>query len=179
MKWCRARRGAATHPVARAVAADQRQGRGSSLVEVEATGELYDTDMAAWAGEQASLLRAKRWDDIDVERVAEEIEDVAKSERRELKSRLVILLAHLARWRAQPRHRRPSWESTIVQQRVQIESVLDDSPSLRPTLPELVTTMWPRAVLVAAKESGLQADVFPARCSWSVDQVLDSDFLPD
>ncbi len=145
---------------------------------VEASGKLYETDGSAWALAQAELLRARRWDKIDVENVAEEIEDVARSERREIRSRLVILLAHLAKWDAQPACRSVSWESTIAEQRVQIESVLDESPSLRPSLPDLVVAVWPRAVVLASKQSQLSKDRFDDRCPWRLDQVLDSDFLP-
>jgi hypothetical protein len=78
---------------------------------------LYDRDIVAWAQEQARLLRASRLAELDIEHIAEEIEDVGKSEQRELISRLSILIGHLLKWRYQPERRGASWESTIRTQR--------------------------------------------------------------
>lgn len=149
-----------------------------SVRGVEAGSKLYDTDTAAWAEAQAALLRAGQWDDIDAEHVAEEIEDVSKSERRELRSRMVVLLAHLAKWHVQMTQRSRSWESTIAEQRVQVDSIIDESPSLRSSLGDLVHSAWSRSTMLAAKQTGLARETFPERCPWSLDQVLDIDFLP-
>jgi hypothetical protein len=78
---------------------------------------LYDRDIIAWANEQARLLRAGHLDRIDIEHIAEEIEDVGKSEQRELASRMAVLLAHLLKWQFQPQRRGRSWQRTIRDQR--------------------------------------------------------------
>lgn len=80
-------------------------------------GTSYDKDVVAWAAEQAALLRAGKLSDIDIEHIAEEIEDVGKSEQRELASRMAVLLAHLLRWQYQPERRGSSWKTTLRLQR--------------------------------------------------------------
>ena len=79
----------------------------------------YEADIMAWAQEQARLLRARRFDALDIEHLAEEIEDVGKSEQRELENRMAVLLAHLLKWQHQPARRGSSW-ATIRHQRQRI-----------------------------------------------------------
>ena len=76
----------------------------------------YEADVVAWANEQASLLRAGRFELLDRDHIAEEIEDVGKSEQRELASRMSVLLAHLLQWRYRPERRGASWEKTLLAQ---------------------------------------------------------------
>lgn len=73
----------------------------------------YEEDIIAWANEQARLLRAGQFDQLDIEHVAEEIEAVGKSEQRDLASRMAIVLAHLLKWQFQPGRRGASWQRTI------------------------------------------------------------------
>ena len=82
--------------------------------------DLYDQDFFEWKVRNAELLRAGRFEEIDVEHIAGEIEDMGKGEQRELESRLVVLLAHLLKWRAQPERRRSSWRPTTNTQRREI-----------------------------------------------------------
>ena len=70
----------------------------------------YDQDVVSWSIEQARLLRAGRFDLLDIQHIAEEIEDVGKSEQRELANRMAILLAHLLKWQYQPDRRGASWQ---------------------------------------------------------------------
>src|SRR5580704_181268 len=93
--------------------------------------EAYDDDFFAWTQEQARLLRGGDLADIDAGNLAEEIESMGRSDRREIRSRLVVLLAHLLKWQFQPGGRTTSWSGTIVEQRHQIDLVIADSPSLR------------------------------------------------
>ena len=141
--------------------------------------QTYDKDINAWAGEQARLLRAGRFDLLDVEHIAGEIEDVGKSEQRELASRMAVLLAHLLKWQYQPDRRGASREKTIKAQRKEISYALDESPSLLPKLHEdrWLDMVWARAVAQAVSESGL--DCFPEACPWAIeDQVLAPSWLP-
>src|SRR5712692_9395842 len=96
----------------------------------------YDDDFFAWTEEQARLLRAGELAEIDALNLAEEIESVGRSDRREIRSRLIVLLAHLLKWRFQPDEESASWRATIREQRDQIELILEDSPSLRPVVTE-------------------------------------------
>ena len=95
---------------------------------------LYDQDFATWTSETARLLRARRFDEIDIEHVAEEIEDMGKSEKRELLSRLSVLVLHLLKWKFQREKRSSSWKATILTQRTELGRLLEDSPSLMRTL---------------------------------------------
>jgi len=142
--------------------------------------QTYKKDINAWAYEQARLLRAGRFDLIDVEHVAGEIEDVGKSEQRELASRMAVLLAHLLKWKYQPERRGASWERTIRAQRKEISYALDESPSLAPKLqePRWLDMAWTGAVAQAVNETGL--DCFPDECPWSIqDEVLSESWLPE
>lgn len=142
--------------------------------------QTYDKDVNAWAQEQARLLRARRFDLLDVEHVAAEIEDVGKSEQRELANRMAVLLAHLLKWKFQPERRGASWEKTIRAQRKEIGYALDESPSLQPKLqePRWLDMVWARAVAQAVNETGL--DCFPEECPWVIaDEVLSQAWLPD
>lgn len=142
--------------------------------------QSYDKDINAWANEQARLLRAGRFDLLDVEHIAGEIEDVGKSEQRELASRMAVLLAHLLKWKHQADRRGASWEKTIKAQRKEISYALDESPSLVPKLqePRWLDVVWARAVAQAATETGL--DCFPDECPWVIqDEVLLESWLPD
>ena len=89
--------------------------------------ELYESDFYAWTQEQAKLLRARRWDDLDLDNLVDEVESVGKSDKREIRNRLEILLAHLLKWKHQPGGRGSSWRSTILEQRRGIAAVIDDS----------------------------------------------------
>jgi hypothetical protein len=143
------------------------------------TVKTYDQDIVAWATEQAQLLRAGRFDLLDIEHIAEEIEDVGKSEQNELASRMALLLAHLLKWAFQPERRGNSWLRTIKDQRRLIQRRLQRTPSLRPMLtdPEWQDEMWADAVRFAHQETGL--DLFPDQCPWSLqDEVLADGWLP-
>src|SRR5271163_1137157 len=97
----------------------------------------YDDDFYAWTVEQARLLRSGELSAIDAANIAEEIESMGRSDRRELRSRLVIMMMHLLKWRHQPGARSRSWAATIDQHRLQIEDLFAESPSLRPMVPAM------------------------------------------
>jgi hypothetical protein len=139
----------------------------------------YDSDVVAWANEQAALLRAGKFSELDIEHIADEVEGVGKSELRELETRMAVLLAHLAKWAFQPERRGASWRITIRSQRKAIDLRLINTPSLKPELndPEFWLVVWGDATRIATNETGFQD--FPETCPWSADQVRDPDFLPD
>ncbi|MCW7762772.1 DUF29 domain-containing protein [Photorhabdus luminescens] len=139
----------------------------------------YETDVVAWANEQAALLRAGKFSEIDIANIAEEIEDVGKSEQRELASRMAVLIAHLLKWKYQSSHRGAIWERTIKAQRKEILYGLKESPSLKTKLndSDWVDVVWSKAVASAMNETGL--DVFPDVCIWNMSQILSPEFYPD
>ena len=138
----------------------------------------YDQDVVAWATEQARLIRSGQFDKLDVEHIADEIEDVGRSEKRELASRMAVLLAHLLKWQFQPTHRGASWERTMREQRKQVLRKLRETPSLIPLLddPEWGEGVWGDAVTQAINETGL--DALPETCPWSLADVLNDDWMP-
>ncbi|HQV23405.1 MAG: DUF29 domain-containing protein [Moraxellaceae bacterium] len=143
-------------------------------------GIAYETDIVAWANEQASLIRARRFDLLDLEHIAEEMEIMGKSEKRELANRMALLLAHLLKWQHQPARRGSSWERTIKIQRKEIAYELRDMPSLKTLLadPEWAELVWEKAVAQAEEdETGL--NTFPESCCWTTEQILNQEFLPD
>ncbi len=125
-------------------------------------------------------MRAGRFEMLDIEHIAGEIEDVGKSEQRELASRMAVLLAHLLKWQHQPERRGASGEKTIKAQRKEIAYALDESPSLAPKLqePRWLDMLWARAVAQAVGETGL--DCFPEECPWAIQgEVLAQSWLPE
>lgn len=139
----------------------------------------YDTDVIAWANEQAALIRAGRFDLLDLENIAEEIEDVGKSEKRELANRMAVLLSHLLKWQFQSGRRGASWQRTIKEQRKSIVLEIKKTPSLKTSLRDVdwKESVWSDAVAKAIEETGL--DTFPEVCPWTAEQILDQAFFPD
>lgn len=137
----------------------------------------YETDIVAWANEQARLVRTGQFELLDVEHIAEEIEDVGKSEQRELASRMVILIAHLLKWQFQPERQGRSWQITIRNQRRAIQLHLTQVPSLKARLDdaEWLEIVWGDAVYQASKETGL--DDFPETCLWSIENILSDEWM--
>lgn len=142
------------------------------------TSAGYDEDYYLWLVRQVDLLRAHRLDAIDVAMIAEELDDMGKSERRALVSAYRVLLMHLLKWEYQPEKRTRSWRTTILTQRDAIEEHEADSPSLARRAAEIVAAAYPKAVAYAVEETDLPASTFPPTCPWSLDQLHDTRFLP-
>lgn len=151
---------------------------------VEAPGSeprqnLYESDYYTWALEQARALRARSSKALDWENLAEEVEGLARTEAREFRSRLEVLLVHLLKWRYQPNKRSRSWRLTIREQRQRVAQVLDENPGLKGTLEESVTAAYALARLVAARETRLAERTFPSASPWSFEQMTDAEFWPN
>jgi hypothetical protein len=140
---------------------------------------LYDRDFFAWSREQAELLRAAKLAQADIEHIAEEIDSMGRTEKRELISRLSVLLFHPLKWRYQPDKRSPSWEASIRVQRNRFADHLDDNPSLKPLLPQALASAHRDAALGAVAETGLVGSTFLETCPWTVEQALDGGFWPE
>lgn len=138
----------------------------------------YENDFYRWANEQAALLREGRLAELDAENIAEEIASLARSEKRELASRLAVLLAHLLKWQFQPRWRGKSWRLSIDEQRDRVMEHLDENPSLRPLLNEAIARAYRHALRQVLKETPLSERDLPADCPYSEEQILDEAFLP-
>ena len=140
----------------------------------------YDKDVVLWSREQAALLRAGQFSQLDIEHLADEIEDVGKSEQRELANRMAVLLAHLLKWQHQPELRGSSWQNTIKVQRNRIKRRVEKTPGLKATVQdrEWQADAWEDAVDQAIKETGLDSAAFPEACPWPLDKVLSPGWMP-
>jgi len=144
-----------------------------------ATAQLYETDFYGWIQRQAESLRARNFANLDLENLIEEIESMGRSERRELESRLEVLLMHLLKWVFQADYRGTSWELTIEEQRRRIVDHIAKNPSLKSKLADAYQTAYGYAVLSAAKETRLPRSIFPASSPWTFDQIIDDAFWPE
>jgi hypothetical protein len=140
----------------------------------------YETDFYAWTQAQATALRAKDWPALDVDNLAEELEGMARSDRRALGNHLKNLLLHLLKWAYQPDKRGPSWQDSIEEAREAIEDLLEESrASMEAETQRQFAKQYARARWKASRETGLAMVTFPEVCPWPVAQVLDEDFWPE
>lgn len=137
----------------------------------------YQADFYAWTQQQAELLRNQKIEQIDWCNLAEEIEDMGRSEKRQLESRLEVLIMHLLKWQFQPNLRSRSWQLTIKEQRLRIEKLLAENPSLKSKLTETQEKVYPYSVISAEKETGLSS--FPEACPYDLAEILTPNFLPE
>jgi ribosomal protein L29 len=142
-------------------------------------GQLYEHDFFEWTQCTAALLRAGRFDQADIEPIAEEIEDMGKRERRELQSRLEALLQYLLKWQMQTDRRGRSWQGTINIQRRDIARLFKEMPSLKHKLETSLAEAHEYAKFKAAVETGIPAGDFPFSCPFTLDQIPDQELLPE
>ncbi|MDY6782159.1 MAG: DUF29 domain-containing protein [Cyanobacteriota bacterium] len=138
----------------------------------------YTADFNLWSQQTAELLRKRRWQEIDMEHLIEEVEDLGKSERRAIASQLIRLLLHLLKWHYQPQRRSESWLDSITDARTQIELAIADSPSLRSYPARQLEVSYQRARRQAAKQTGMALSTFPPGCPYELELVLSEDWLP-
>jgi len=155
------------------------------VTEAVVESSLYDTDFFEWTQYVGEGLRQGRLSEADLEHVAEEIVDMGKRDRRELRSRMIVFLMHLMKWAAQPERREGStWKATIDEQRDQIDGILGDSPSLRRFLIGEMPTILSRAALKASGETGLPVNTFTRPHAFQgkgpqIDQLLSFGWYPE
>jgi len=142
------------------------------------SANLHDRDFFEWTRQQTGLLRTGDFAQVDLENLIEEISSLGERDKREAKSRLVLILLHLLKWRYQPVRRGNSWRRTINEQRTELALLLDDSPSLGRVVDESFQRCYDLAKRRAADETGLLASTFPENCPWTMAQALDGDFWP-
>lgn len=142
------------------------------------TSYLYEADFYAWTQEQARLLHKGAWKQLDRVNLIEEIESLGKQQRQELRNCLRVLLGHLLKWEFQPDRRSKSWFVTIREQRREIFDLLEESPSLKAYLPEALQKAYQGGLDLAVRETPLYYKDFPSECSYQLERVLDTAFLP-
>jgi hypothetical protein len=141
----------------------------------------YETDFAVWAEHQALMVQLGMWEELDQEHLVEELEALSRSEHSELESRLEVLITHLLKWQfdAASQNPRRLWRATIREQRHRLTRLLQRSPSLRSTLPDVLHQNYPHARLMALDETDVPDSTLPATCPWTLQQILDDNFLPE
>jgi len=137
-----------------------------------ATKTLYDTDFVEWSARTAERVRAGRLTEVDLEHLAEEIEDLARSERRAIRSQLKRMLLDLLKQRIQPERDGSSWQASVADARQEILDELAESPSLRLYLEEHLAEICRQAAKLATIETGMPLADLPERCPYSLEQLL-------
>jgi len=140
--------------------------------------DFYDRDFFEWTRRNGELLRAGRFEEADIQHLADEIEDIGKRDLRALDRRVQVLLIHLLKRRFQPEKRSSSWENTVTVQRIGVERLLRRYPSFRHMIKTDLAGNYKSAVRLAVVETGLPKIQFPGECPFTVDQILDPEFHP-
>ena len=133
--------------------------------------DLYETDETAWLEVMAKLIEQDRLTELDFDHLAEYLSDMARRDRREVKSRMSVLLAHLLKWQFQPEKRSRSWKATIVTQRQELAD-LAGSGVLRAHAESILADAWSNAIEQASSETGLPTETFPVECAYTLEQLL-------
>lgn len=138
----------------------------------------YKEDLYGWATANALLLRNGRFREADMEHIIQEIETLGRSSRRELVSRLGVLIAHLMKWEYQKDMRKAGWQGTIERQRIEISDVLDENPSLKPEVDKEMPKAYRYAMAILKEETPLDIKSLPRECPYTSKQCMDDSFYP-
>ena len=136
----------------------------------------YDGDFYTWSQEQGRLVREGRWNEVDRENVAEEIESLGREQFSKLTSALRVLMMHMLKWDHQPERRSRRWALTIDTQRAELDDILRDNPGLKPRIAEAMTRAYRRARVEAMNETGLKKSIFPDACPYTFEDVTTRTF---
>jgi hypothetical protein len=135
------------------------------------TDALYEVDETAWLESTAELIRNRQWEEIDFDSLAEYLTDMARRDRREVNSRLVVLHSHLLKWTYQPDNRSGSWLGTILEQQRELRQLLE-SGVLRNHALSVLADAYADARKQAAAETELPRATFPEECLWTIEETL-------
>jgi hypothetical protein len=145
---------------------------------IEAERSLYERDFYLWVEEQARLIKEGRLQQLDIVNLIDEIEALGIQEKKAVKSTLVVVLKHLLKYEYQPRRRSRSWLSSIAEHRRRLRDDLTTSPSLRPYARQQFEECYQDGRRQALIETGLAEEAVPRTPIYTLEQTLDSDFLP-
>jgi hypothetical protein len=132
----------------------------------------YNRDFYSWLMEQARFVREGRWDALDRDNLAEEIESLGREQFNKLESALRVLLMHLLKWDHQPDKRTRSWALSIKAQRIELDDVIGDNPGLKSRIDEAIARGYRKARIEAARETGLDEDRFPDQCPYGWNDIV-------
>jgi hypothetical protein len=139
----------------------------------------YEEDFYGWSMATAALLKERKLTELDFENLIEEIESMGRSEKHQLANRLGVLMAHLLKWQYLPKLRGRSWQGTISGQRIEVQELIKDNPSLSTKVPESMKRGYKRALTIIEKETPLNLTLLPQECPYTIEQCLDDAYYPD
>ena len=151
----------------------------SAELPVKTQTKLYEQDFCLWIETTANLLKERRFSQLDIENLIEEIETMGRSEKNALESNLIVVFLHLLKWQYQPDKRSRSWKSSIFEHRIRIHKAFKNSPSLKPFFANVFTECYQYGRKRASIETGLSLTAFPTESPFTMDEILDEDFLPE
>ena len=138
----------------------------------------HDEDFYAWTQANASLLKQRKFEEIDVDHLIEELEAMGNSNENQLISRLGVLIAHLLKWQLQPDFRCRSWSGTIREQRIRIKRLLRKNPSLKILMASSVKESFEDALAILEKETPIDLNLLPATCPYTLEELQDDEYYP-
>lgn len=144
----------------------------STPVDLPSHKDAYEKDFYKWTRTQANLLKKEEFDKLDIQHLMVEIESLGNSEKRALESYLIILLMHLLKIEFQPTNHSKSWDLSVKNSRFRIARILQQNPSLKTKLPVLFKDAYYSARLEAAQETGLDENLFPEECPWTIKKAI-------
>ncbi|MCC5616981.1 DUF29 domain-containing protein [Nostoc sp. CHAB 5836] len=151
------------------------------MLTTDANKALYEQDFYLWIQTTVKLLRERNLEQLDIDNLIEEIDSMGRSEKKELKTRLVVLIEHLLKlqfWIAEKDYNARGWRQTVVDQRRQILYTLADSPSLKFIFNDIFVDCYTDARKDTIRKYQLSSELFPEQPPFSLEQVLNADFIP-
>lgn len=142
----------------------------------------YDEDFYGWAMATALLLKQGKFNEVEMNKIIEEMESLGKSHKREFRSRSGVLIAHLLKCQYQLEMKdikEKSWKGTITIQRIDLNDLLDENPSLKSYVQELMPKAYQYALAILSEETPLDLKNFPTECPYTFEQIMDEEFYPD
>lgn len=153
----------------------------ANITYIDNNKTLYDQDFYLWIQTTIQHLQERNLEQLDIENLIEEIDSMGRSEKKELKTRLVVLIEHLLKlqyWIEEKDDNAGGWRNTVVEQRRQITYTLADSPSLKAILNDVFLPCYQDAKKDTINKYQLPSNLFPEEPPFSLDQVLNTDFIP-
>ncbi|QLE57219.1 DUF29 domain-containing protein [Nostoc sp. TCL26-01] len=150
------------------------------MLTSETNKTLYEQDFYLWIQTTVKLLQEGKLEQLDIANLIEEIDSMGRSEKKELKNRLIILIEHLLKlqyWTEEKEYNAKEWRNTIVEQRRQIIYLLEDSPSLKSVVEDVLLDCYTDARNDTIRKYQLPSELFPAQSPFSIVQILDADFI--
>jgi hypothetical protein len=153
----------------------------ANITYIDNNKTLYDQDFYLWIQTTVQQLQERNLEKLDIENLIEEIDSMGRSEKKELKTRLVVLIEHLLKlqyWIEEKDDNARGWRNTVVEQRRQIAYTLADSPSLKAILNDVFLPCYQDAKKDTINKYQLPSNLFPEEPPFSLAQVLNADFIP-